>query len=88
MAALGDQIIEPAVVLSAHGQPVLLGLRPQLLTACTGTSGLGGYPKTFWGEVVLSTPTGERLVVEARVDISFNFATGFFFDFEIERLLC
>ena len=46
----------------------------------------------------MSTPTGERLVVEARVehvlpvgaqvDISFNFATGFFFDFEIERLLC
>ena len=36
----------------------------------------------------MSTPTGEQLVVEARVDISFNFATGFFFDFEIERRLC
>ena len=46
----------------------------------------------------MSTPTDERLVVEARVehvlpvgaqvDISFNFANGFFFDFEIERRLC
>jgi hypothetical protein len=54
--------------------------------------------KITYRGVVLSTPTGERLVVEARVehvlpvgaqvDISFNFATGFFFDFEIERRLC
>ena len=57
MAALGDQIIEPAVVLSAHGQPVLLGLRPQLLTACTDTSGLGGdVQKHFGGKLYCLPP--------------------------------
>ena len=57
MAALGDQIIEPAVVLSAHGQPVLVGLRPQLLTACIGTSGLGvDIQKHFGGELYCLPP--------------------------------
>jgi hypothetical protein len=54
--------------------------------------------KITYRGVVLSTPTGERLVVDAQVehvlpvgaqvDISFNFATWVFFDFEIERRLC
>jgi lactose/L-arabinose transport system ATP-binding protein len=98
--ALEGKMIETAVALPADGKQVLVGLRPQHLTAHTGASGLWVDICEHLGGVCylyMSTPTDERLVVETRaehvlpvgaqVDLSFNFAKAFFFDFETEQRL-
>ncbi len=64
-----DRSISPAVQLPASGQTVTVGLRPQLLSVEAApsalrielTENLGGVAYDY-----LTTPTGERIVVESR----------------------
>ncbi len=78
--ALGDRVIAAPVALPAAGRPVIVGLRPQNL----GVTEAPGAPLTIdirerLGGVAydyLTTPTGERIVVETRGDEAIAEGTG------------
>ena len=98
--ALSDALIATPVALPAAGQPVLVGLRPVHLTVTEGASAirldlrerLGGVSYDY-----LSTPTGERIIAEARNDavlpegapvkVEFDPEAALFFDPATERRL-
>lgn len=69
--ALNDSLIKPKVKLPADGTAVLVGLRPQILAVRPEKSGISVDIRERLGGVsydYLSTPTGERIVIEARGD--------------------
>ena len=91
--ALDGQLVEAPAALSSEGQKVTVGLRPQELSLRTGESGLSVDISEHLGGVTydyLTTPTGERIVVEAKtgatisegtaVSIEFPADTAYFFD--------
>jgi lactose/L-arabinose transport system ATP-binding protein len=100
IAALGDKVTATEVALPGEGAQVIVGLRPQNMTLSAQASPirvdiserLGGVAYDY-----LSTPTGERLVVETRGDevqpegteivVDFDPATAMFFDAETEKRL-
>lgn len=91
--ALAGATVGTNVTLPDEGAPVTVGLRPQSLVLGPGTSGLSVEFTEKLGGVTyghLRTPTGERIVVEARgdqdidagadVDVTFEDAAAQFFD--------
>ncbi|MCB1329045.1 MAG: ABC transporter ATP-binding protein [Maritimibacter sp.] len=101
VAALGGARVETGVALPGDGQPVIVGLRPQILSLRAAPDSalsvdiseqLGGVSYDY-----LTTPTGEQIVVEAkadavapegeRVEVVFDPAAAMFFDPETEARL-
>ncbi len=98
--ALQDMRVETAVALPADGSPVIVGLRPQEMEISAAPSPvrldirerLGGVAYDY-----LTTPTGERLVVESKGDLAmeegtevtvqFDPANAMFFDAKTEKRL-
>ena len=108
ITALNDLTIEaPVAIAQDDGLPVVVGLRPQILTANTGVSTAATTDTGLTVEICehlggvcylyLSTPTGERLVVETRaeeilpvgteVSVSFEDKKALFFDVITEQRL-
>ncbi len=85
VAALDEAIIAPSVALPADGGEVIVGLRPQSLTVRPADSPLKVDLRERLGGVAydyLSTPTGERIVVETRGDESIASGTGVTVEFD------
>ncbi|GAA0776160.1 sn-glycerol-3-phosphate ABC transporter ATP-binding protein UgpC [Roseibium denhamense] len=98
--AFGDFRAETSVTLPPKGEKVLVGLRPQHLTATAGASGaevdlceqLGGVSYTY-----LVCSTGERIIVETHGDdvpvskgsasVAFDPQNAFYFDAKTEQRL-
>jgi lactose/L-arabinose transport system ATP-binding protein len=98
LPALGDRMIAATVTLPAEGQTVLVGLRPAHLTVTPGPSPLTLDLRERLGGVsydYLRTPTGERIIAEARndamipegapVQIDFEETAALFFHPETEQ---
>ena len=98
LPALGDRIITATVALPAEGQTVLVGLRPAHLTVTPGPSPLTLDLRERLGGVsydYLRTPTGERIIAEARndamipegasVQVDFDETAALFFHPETEQ---
>lgn len=97
VAALGDRLLDTKVSLPKDGTKISVGIRPQNLTLSEGSSALtvdvaenlGGVSYVY-----LNCPTGERLIVESKsdvtakygenVDVQFDVETTMFFDLETE----
>ena len=97
---LGAQLIDTTVALPTEGQPVTVGLRPQHLEVAPSESSLTVNLRERLGGVAydyLTTPTGERIVIETRgddpiaagtsVSVVFDPANALFFDAETEQRL-
>ena len=99
VAALGGQVVPANVALPSAGSDVIVGLRPQILELTAAATAkvdiiehLGGISYAY-----LDTPSGERIVVEARnadevgpgaqVGVTFDPADAFFFDAKTEKRL-
>lgn len=93
LPALADMVIETAVTLPSDGHNVTVGLRPQNLSVRAAESPITVEISEHLGGVAydyLSTPTGERIVVETKGDdalpvdtqvlVEFDPATAMFFD--------
>ena len=93
VAALDGRMIATPVALPPDGTPVTVGLRPQDLTLSAEPSPLAVDISEQLGGVAydhLSTPTGERIVVETKGDdlispgtsvrVAFDPGTAMFFD--------
>lgn len=98
--ALNNASIQTDVALPSDGSDVIVGLRPQHLSVSEGTSPvtidirerLGGVAYDY-----LTTPTGERIVVETKGDdaiaegasvvVDFELAEAMFFDAASEKRL-
>ena len=100
VAGLGDKLIETAVALPANGSPVTVGLRPQHLSVTPATTSITVDLRERLGGVAfdyLTTPTGERIVVETRGDepiapgtkvaVEFDPKDALFFDAQTEARL-
>ena len=100
VAGLGDKLIETAVALPADGSPVTVGLRPQHLSVAPATTSITVDLRERLGGVAfdyLTTPTGERIVVETRGDepiasgtkvaVEFDAKDALFFDAQTEARL-
>ncbi len=98
--ALMDRIVQTSVDLPAVGTKVIVGLRPQEMQVAPGNSDIKLDIRERLGGVAydyLTTPTGERIIVESRddealpaeteVNISFNESDAYFFDAESEARL-
>ena len=98
--ALGGMEIETKVSLPVDGSEVVVGLRPQNLTVREADSSVKVDLRERLGGVAydyLTTPTGERIVVETRGDeaipdsagvaVDFDPATAMFFDTKTEARL-
>ena len=71
VGALGDQVLPAPVSLPGDGAEVIVGVRPQHLSITVGESPLRVDIRERLGGVAydyLTTPTGERLIVETRGD--------------------
>ena len=71
VAALNNSLVRPKVKLPPEGTAVLIGLRPQILTVSPAKSEISVDIRERLGGVsydYLITPTGERIVVEAKGD--------------------
>jgi len=85
VAALGDMAIETSVALPAEGSDVTVGLRPQNLSVRAAESPIKIDIRERLGGVAydyLTTPTGERIVVETRGDEAIPASTGVALEFE------
>jgi lactose/L-arabinose transport system ATP-binding protein len=85
VAALGDMAIETSVALPAEGSDVTVGLRPQNLSVRAAESPIKIDIRERLGGVAydyLTTPTGERIVVETRGDEAIPTSTGVALEFE------
>lgn len=89
--ALGTDLIDAPVTLPAEGTEVYLGLRPQLLRTTVAPQSaimldirehLGGVSYDY-----LTTPTGERIVVEVRGSEMTPERTGLTLKFDIEDVM-
>ncbi|MCP5085340.1 MAG: sn-glycerol-3-phosphate ABC transporter ATP-binding protein UgpC [Rhodobacteraceae bacterium] len=100
VAGLDGKTIETNVSLPAGGKPVIVGLRPQHLEVVPTSSSLTVDLRERLGGVAydyLTTPTGERIVVETRGDdpiapgttvmVEFEPQNALFFDAETEARL-
>ena len=98
--ALGGAHVAAGVALPGDGHPVTVGLRPQALSLNAVPSGLTVDISEQLGGVTydyLKTPTGERIVVEAKgdalpqesseVEVVFDPAAAMFFDAQTEARL-
>ncbi len=98
--ALADRMLETSVAIPGDGAEVYVGLRPQNLTLREADSPLTVDISEQLGGVAydyLSTPTGERLVVETKgnevqtagtnVEIVLDAEQAMFFDLETEQRL-
>ena len=98
--ALDNKQIATSVALPADGTEVLVGLRPQVLEVRQGQSPITVDLRERLGGVAydyLTTPTGERIVVETRGDeaipsgtnvtVEFDAADAMFFDAQSEARL-
>ena len=98
--ALMDRVIATSVNLPPAGSEVLVGLRPQELRVSAGASSIKLDIRERLGGVAydyLTTPTGERMVVESRDDepmpegtevvVEFDADQVFFFDGKSEARL-
>ena len=100
IAAMNGQEIETAAALPAVGAEVNVGLRPRVLRLVDGEGSVRVEIRERLGGVsydYLSTPTGERIVVQSdeddegvegrSVSVSFDPAQAYFFDVETGRRL-
>jgi len=98
--ALGDKVIKPSFDLPSDASAITVGLRPQNLSLRAEPSPLSVDISERLGGVAydyLSTPTGERIVVEtkgdevqaegAEVSVEFDPGTAMFFDPKTEARL-
>ncbi|WP_299655042.1 ABC transporter ATP-binding protein [uncultured Tateyamaria sp.] len=97
---LADRVIPTSVALPAAGTAVTVGVRPQDMALAEGASPIKLDIRERLGGVAydyLTTPTGERLIVESRGDmameegtevaVSFDETRVMFFDAESEQRL-
>lgn len=97
---LGDQRLETSIALPADGNEVVVGLRPQHLIVTQAPSPLKVEIRERLGGVAydyLSTPTGERIVVETKGDdpiasgtpvtLGFDQSDALYFDAKTEQRL-
>jgi len=100
VAGLGDKLIETEIALPSEGQLVTVGLRPQHLVVTLSEPSLTIDLRERLGGVAfdyLTTPTGERIVVETRgddpiasgtlVSVDFEDSDALFFDADTEERL-
>jgi len=98
--ALGGRAVSTSVSLPANGSKVLVGVRPQHLQVAEADSPIRLELRERLGGVsydYLTTPTGEKVIVETRddgaiaegsaVSLDFNDADAYFFDATSEQRL-
>ncbi|WP_299748182.1 sn-glycerol-3-phosphate ABC transporter ATP-binding protein UgpC [uncultured Tateyamaria sp.] len=87
---LADRVIPTSVSLPATGSEVTVGVRPQDMALDQGTSPIKLDIRERLGGVAydyLTTPTGERLIVESRGDMAMDEGTEVTVSFEDDRVM-
>ncbi|AXI44699.1 ABC transporter ATP-binding protein [Sulfitobacter sp. SK012] len=88
--ALDDRLIETSVALPGDGAKVIVGVRPQNLTAANGDSKVRLDIREHLGGVsydYLVTPTGERIVVEMKDDSTLTKEAGVVISFSDDDVM-